>query len=185
MTDNNNNDTPIQKFITARQAALRLGLTYRSLEQQRNEGRGPRYFKFGNEVRYDPADIERYLKAKEDRTPISLDEVASVLGVSVEAVYSLSTESGLRIRRNGWRAFVYRGELMLFLETLRRVPAPSGPSPPDKRASRTGQGKVHRRAVVRLVERSVPSVRLPASRDVRPTRPITHALAMVTRQPRR
>lgn len=44
------------------EASTRLGLSVRTLQKWRIEGRGPRFVKLGNAVRYEPTEIEEFVR---------------------------------------------------------------------------------------------------------------------------
>lgn len=48
--------------LTEREASERLGLSVRTLQKWRLLGRGPRYLKLGQAVRYDPDDLDAFLQ---------------------------------------------------------------------------------------------------------------------------
>jgi len=50
-----------QPLLTTRQAASFLNLSHRTLEKWRVTGSGPRYFKVGAQVRYERAELDRWL----------------------------------------------------------------------------------------------------------------------------
>lgn len=53
------------RLITAEEAADRLGMTRNALDVLRHRGGGPPYIKVGlRAVRYDPADIDRWITAQ-------------------------------------------------------------------------------------------------------------------------
>lgn len=47
--------------FTTREAAEYLGLAWRTLERWRADGVGPAYLKLGGAVRYDRADLDRFI----------------------------------------------------------------------------------------------------------------------------
>lgn len=51
---------PAPEFLTAREAAAYLGLTYKGLEGMRYAGRGPKFVKIGGAVRYPRKGLDRY-----------------------------------------------------------------------------------------------------------------------------
>lgn len=51
------------RFLTSRQAAEYLGISIRTLEKGRSFGSGPRYRKFGRNVRYTTDDLDKWAKA--------------------------------------------------------------------------------------------------------------------------
>lgn len=53
--------TPAQRLIREREAAAILGLAVKTLQRWRWEGRGPRFHKIGAAVRYDIAELERFI----------------------------------------------------------------------------------------------------------------------------
>lgn len=59
-----------EPMMTENDMAFYLGLSKRTLRQWRLEGRGPRFFKVGRHVRYDPADLEIY-KQQTRREPLT------------------------------------------------------------------------------------------------------------------
>lgn len=66
------------------------------LAQLRYEGRGSIYLKLGKEVQYERRELERYQRAIDDRTVLTLDELSDGWGVSVEKIHSLrSSENPL------------------------------------------------------------------------------------------
>jgi len=44
------------------EVSARLGLSVRTLQKWRLEGRGPRFVKLGNAVRYDPGDLDAFVR---------------------------------------------------------------------------------------------------------------------------
>jgi len=59
---------PMARLLTEREAAERLGLSVRTLQKWRLLGSGPQFLKLGHAVRYDPADLERYLESSRRRS---------------------------------------------------------------------------------------------------------------------
>ncbi|MHC4225494.1 MAG: helix-turn-helix domain-containing protein [Planctomycetota bacterium] len=55
---------PSKGWLTSREAARLLRLTPGTLDSYRCKGRGPRFFKQGNAVRYRLADVEAYLSGE-------------------------------------------------------------------------------------------------------------------------
>jgi len=53
-------------------AAEYMGLSHRTLETWRRDGKGPRYRKVGRLVRYDPADLDTFLDSVYVETPDSI-----------------------------------------------------------------------------------------------------------------
>jgi hypothetical protein len=53
----------LKLLVTEREAATLIGLSYRTLQRWRWVGRGPRYAKIGAAVRYELAELRRYVKA--------------------------------------------------------------------------------------------------------------------------
>ena len=53
----------MESLITASEAAKRLGMSNNALATLRSRGGGPRYVKVGRSVRYDPADIAKWVEA--------------------------------------------------------------------------------------------------------------------------
>jgi len=51
-------------LLTTKQAAYYLGISTRTLQKMRTDGRGPRYCKHGSYVRYRIDDLEAWLKEK-------------------------------------------------------------------------------------------------------------------------
>lgn len=49
------------KLLNEREAAERLGLAVATLRRWRWAGRGPAHLKIGSAVRYDPAELNRFL----------------------------------------------------------------------------------------------------------------------------
>jgi predicted DNA-binding transcriptional regulator AlpA len=54
----------VDDLLNSKKAAAFLGISERTLERLRTAGEGPKYFKFGMTVRYDPADIVAWLKGR-------------------------------------------------------------------------------------------------------------------------
>ena len=48
-------------LLNTKQAARRLGMTHHTLQAWRKRGGGPRFVKFGNAVRYRPADLDQFI----------------------------------------------------------------------------------------------------------------------------
>jgi len=120
MTIKNNNPMPL---LTPREAARELRTTVGNLTQLRYQGRGPSYLKLGKEVRYDRREIDRYLRAKDDRTMLTLDDLATWWGVSVEKIHSLrSGDNALPTHKHGRRVMVNRGQAQEFMQSLIRTP---------------------------------------------------------------
>ena len=44
------------------EVSSRLGLSVRTLQKWRREGRGPRFVKLGNAVRYDPTELDEFVR---------------------------------------------------------------------------------------------------------------------------
>jgi excisionase family DNA binding protein len=53
---------PIGKLLTADQVAGLTGISKETLAQWRSQKRGIPYLKIGRVVRYDPADVQKYLE---------------------------------------------------------------------------------------------------------------------------
>ena len=51
-------------FLSTRRAAARLGLSPRTLEDYRQSGEGPEFYRFGRRVRYHVADLEAWAAAR-------------------------------------------------------------------------------------------------------------------------
>lgn len=51
------------QFLTAKQTARLIGVTYRILTYWRKQKRGPGYYKFGTMIRYKIYDINKWLKS--------------------------------------------------------------------------------------------------------------------------
>jgi excisionase family DNA binding protein len=51
-------------LLRTTEAAERLGIAARTLEKWRSVGFGPRYLKVGGAVRYDAAELQRWLEAR-------------------------------------------------------------------------------------------------------------------------
>jgi len=49
-------------LLRENEVSTRLGLSVRTLQKWRLEGRGPRFVKLGNAVRYDPADLDLFVR---------------------------------------------------------------------------------------------------------------------------
>jgi predicted DNA-binding transcriptional regulator AlpA len=49
-------------LLRENEVSARLGLSVRTLQKWRLEGRGPRFVKLGNAVRYDPADLDLFVR---------------------------------------------------------------------------------------------------------------------------
>ena len=47
-------------FLTPREAATLLGLSVRTLDRYRCNGKGPAFYKFGGRVRYTPDDLGQW-----------------------------------------------------------------------------------------------------------------------------
>jgi excisionase family DNA binding protein len=45
------------------EVSSRLGLSVRTLQKWRIEGRGPRFVKLGNAVRYDPTELDEFVRS--------------------------------------------------------------------------------------------------------------------------
>ena len=58
----------MRNLLTATEVAEALGLTIRTLEDWRYKGEGPPFLKIGHRVRYDAADLERWLAAQRRRS---------------------------------------------------------------------------------------------------------------------
>ena len=54
-------------LINEYEAAQLLGLSVSTLRNWRFSGKGPRYYKLGRSVRYDPADLRAFAKPVEPR----------------------------------------------------------------------------------------------------------------------
>jgi excisionase family DNA binding protein len=54
--------------LTVREAAEYVGLSQHTLNQMRNEGRGPRFLKLGGAVRYDTKDLDAWIDASRRRS---------------------------------------------------------------------------------------------------------------------
>jgi predicted DNA-binding transcriptional regulator AlpA len=54
----------VNDLLNGKKAAAFLGVSERTLERLRTAGEGPKYFKFGMTVRYDPADILAWIKGR-------------------------------------------------------------------------------------------------------------------------
>ena len=52
----------LKKFLTAEGVADITGLSHETLAQWRSQKRGIPYLKIGRVVRYDPADVQKYLE---------------------------------------------------------------------------------------------------------------------------
>ncbi|MBZ5648216.1 MAG: helix-turn-helix domain-containing protein [Acidobacteriia bacterium] len=52
----------LQELLTAEQVASITGLSRETLAQWRSQRRGVPYLKIGRAVRYDPADVQQYLR---------------------------------------------------------------------------------------------------------------------------
>ena len=63
-------------LINEHEAAARLGLKVTTLRRWRWSGDGPAYHKIGAAVRYDPAEVERFIDAGR-RTSTSDDQAAA------------------------------------------------------------------------------------------------------------
>ncbi len=53
-----------RNLLNEEQAAERLGVKVKTMQQWRHFGRGPKYVKVGRLVKYQPADIEAYIKSR-------------------------------------------------------------------------------------------------------------------------
>lgn len=54
--------------LTEKDVAERLGVTVRTVQGWRQEGRGPRFYKLGRAVRYAEADVVAFLEAAARRS---------------------------------------------------------------------------------------------------------------------
>jgi len=54
--------SPLTELLTPEQVARLTGLSMDTLAQWRSQRRGIPYLKVGRTVRYDPADVQRYLE---------------------------------------------------------------------------------------------------------------------------
>lgn len=116
-------------LLTPREAAEELDTTTAYLAQLRYERRGPEYIKLGKEVRYERQELARYASAKDDRSLLSLSELATWWGVSLETIYSLrTTTSGLPTHRIDGRVFVKRRDADRFLRSLTHTPMSKPPA---------------------------------------------------------
>ena len=61
--DNRADNTTIPALLDEREAARRLGLQETTLRRWRWAGHPPKFLKIGSAVRYDPAEIEAFIKA--------------------------------------------------------------------------------------------------------------------------
>jgi hypothetical protein len=59
---------PINKLLSEREAARRLGLRIATLQRWRWAGKGPRFLKIEGSVRYDPNDLGSFLEASRRRS---------------------------------------------------------------------------------------------------------------------
>ena len=59
--------SPIQ-LLTEREAAELLCVSFRTLQVWRSKGKGPAYIKLGRTVRYDPADLRRWIDQSREET---------------------------------------------------------------------------------------------------------------------
>jgi predicted DNA-binding transcriptional regulator AlpA len=55
-------------LLTECEASAALGLSVRTLQKWRLCGRGPRFLKLGSAVRYDPADLDRFIELARRRS---------------------------------------------------------------------------------------------------------------------
>lgn len=106
-------------LLTPREAARRLDVTTGTLQNWRSSGQGPAYVKLRSQVRYEIREVDFYARAKEDRTPLTLDQLSTWWGISIGAIYALRQEHNLTHTRNR-RVTVYRGDAELFLRALSR-----------------------------------------------------------------
>lgn len=60
-------------YLRPEQAAAMLGVQTRTLSRWRSEGDGPRYFKFGRQVRYSTDDLNVWIASKAIIPPRSGD----------------------------------------------------------------------------------------------------------------
>lgn len=51
-------------LLTAKETAERLGMSVDALTVLRHRGGGPAYIKFGRRIRYQPEDVEQWIKAQ-------------------------------------------------------------------------------------------------------------------------
>ena len=51
-------------LLSAKKAAVLLGVSERTLERLRTDGEGPKYIKFGQTVRYQPSDLRAWIEAR-------------------------------------------------------------------------------------------------------------------------
>lgn len=57
-------DLPIEKALTTKEAARFLGLSHRTLQDWRGDGKGPIFRRFGRAVRYLPSDLRAFMYAR-------------------------------------------------------------------------------------------------------------------------
>lgn len=69
------------QLLSTPKAAEYMGLSHRTLETWRRDGKGPRYRKVGRLVRYDPTDLDAFLDSVYVETP---DSIGLVKGVGHE-----------------------------------------------------------------------------------------------------
>ena len=72
MTSEIENKLRSRHMLTEAQAAQVFGVSRCTLRCWRSLGRGPRYYKAGRTVKYDPADVDAYLVGKPVETLDSL-----------------------------------------------------------------------------------------------------------------
>lgn len=56
---------PVADMLDTKQAAAYLGITFKSLEAWMREGRAPRYYKVGPRNRFDPVDLDNFIRVIE------------------------------------------------------------------------------------------------------------------------
>ena len=54
--------------LTEKEAAARLGVTVRTVQEWRRQGRGPQFYKIGRAVRYAEADLLEFIRASARRS---------------------------------------------------------------------------------------------------------------------
>lgn len=53
-----------RNLLNEKQAAERLGVAVKTMQQWRHFGRGPKYVKVGRLAKYQPSDIDAYIKSR-------------------------------------------------------------------------------------------------------------------------
>lgn len=85
------NPPPAPRFVDTAEAARILGLSPRTLEKQRCQGRGPAYHKLGSRVLYALVELEAVLAQREPATTTYADASISGHATSIAASRSVAT----------------------------------------------------------------------------------------------